>query len=295
MFNMFSKFRTFIHTTLIFSCIKLMLISSQLEPKSSFTIYKDSSVTESFTYNYFYYKLTDVDLRIDKIKCLKVCNKDTTCNSILQSTNTNANLDCIFYSSNPEIKNGITASWTSMLYVKSDGYVLPPILPMSKIMSSTVTSWGIWHQAEYCPPHSFAIGFLVRIDDDLPDVSGINTIQLICNDDERSKITSGFGSLGVFTSAVYCPYGKRLNGFRFKSQSDQESTTDYSATNSIRMFCEDGTILVPPIEGSYGTWTSNKYCLNNQVICGISAKIQAYQYNIDNTGLNNVHFNCCST
>lgn len=87
---------------------------------------------------------------------------------------------------------------------------------------------------------------------------------------------------------------KKLIGFKFKAQSDQGFWGDDTAANSINMFCEDGTTLAPSFEGDRGSWGGNKYCLNDQVICGMQAQIEYADWLSDDSALNNVKFYCCS-
>lgn len=285
----------------LFLILESLKFSLALESfSSSFLSKNNSTVTTLFDYNYYINSVFDLDSKLERNKCQQLCNHQINCNSFVKSISGNRTYQCLFYSSNPLIKNGLlSTSSSSTIYIKSYGSSFPTFYSMSTIQSDGLTNWGQWHQERYCPSNSYAIGVKVKAQAyNSFDNTGLNAIEIICNDDARTRLLSGEGSFGDWDTDRYCPYYKKLIGFKFRVHNDAfiiNLVLDDSAANGIHLFCDDGSNLVPGVEGPWGNWGSDKYCANNQVICGIKTQIQWNQgFLLDDTALNNVVFYCCS-
>lgn len=157
------------------------------------------------------------------------------------------------------------------------------------------TSIGDWKPWEYCPIGTFVIGFNIKVDLTQLDLTSINTIKLICNDDLKSSIYSYDGIWGTWGNYVFCANNKRITGFKYKYSDYLGSTLLYDDTggNSIYFNCEDNSQIKPSIEGSFGSWTTLFKCSNNSILCGIRIQYLSDQGIFDDIGLNDVEFKCC--
>ena len=164
-----------------------------------------------------------------------------------------------------------------------------------QVLESGISSGiGYWRSWELCPNGSFAIGFNLKIDNDI-DISGINTIKLICNDVSNTQIVSFDGEKGSWGNNVYCPNNSRFVSFDYKFDPyTGSSQPDDSSGNSVYFYCEDNTELRPTLEGVDGTWIGRKNCAVNYAICGLIVQYQDNQGTKDDTALNNFKFYCCS-
>lgn len=271
-------------------CIKIaMSLDSNI---SSYKLISNSNVIIGFKRNYLIQQIsTDSDFKKARFNYLRMCSRITNCNSIVISLSSNKTWEILLFSVNPEYKNAISNNSSSTIYIRTLGGVQLLDSPQTIIQSDNITIWGVWHPTVYCPPYSYAIGLNVKVE--VTEGAGLNSIKLICNDAALTAIQSGDGYYGIWDTEIFCSNGKRLNGFKFKAQTNQGSGDD-TAANGIHMFCEDGTSLVPLLEGNKGTWGQVKYCRNGQFICGIQCQIEPDQGTGDDTGLNNVKFFCCS-
>lgn len=270
-----------------------------IQSSSSYKVYHDYNVTKPFQENHELFMSKEKENN-DKYKCLKMCNLNTECFSVVQVPNKIGSFDCFFYRTDPTNTNQVSTELSSTLYVIiSDEFRMlehysriNPVIDNTSIQSEFITNWGSWNDPEYCPPNSFAIGFNVKIDSS--GSTGLNAIKLICNDNLNTVIQSGEGQFGDWDSYSNCSGIKRLVGFRFKVEPVQSMYENDSSANGIQMFCEGNSTLVLS-EGPEGNWGEDKYCPGNQIICGVQSQIEPYQYYSDDTSLNNVVFFCCNS
>lgn len=97
---------------------------------------------------------------------------------------------------------------------------------------------------------------------------------------------------GSWGSEVFCPNNKMVVGFQYRIHPAIVGIGDDTATNAIRLMCEDGTVI-SSLEGSLGNWDSAK-CPNTFYICGIQTQVEPEQgYSYDDTALNNLRIQCC--
>ncbi|CAF0737227.1 unnamed protein product [Brachionus calyciflorus] len=163
-----------------------------------------------------------------------------------------------------------------------------------RTLSTDINGQGIWYDYDYCPLGSYAVGFNVKVDLSLTDKTGLNTIQLICNDVSNTKIVSYDGLFGTWGTSKFCSNNQKLTGFKLRYQSSLLGLSDDSAANSIVMYCEDKSALTPSLEGYEGSWYGAYYCTEGRAICGLSVQYESSNGIFDDTALNNVIFKCCT-
>lgn len=148
-----------------------------------------------------------------------------------------------------------------------------------------------------CSRGFYAIGFRTRVEAPNDDYSALNSVELICNDNSRTRISSYEGLWGTWSYDIYCPTGKRLIGFRYSMDpynGPYMFDGDDTGIDSFRMYCEDSnTELIPSNEENIGTWKSAINCPSNYFICGISSLFQPRQGYNDDIALYNLRFVCC--
>ncbi|XP_069805615.1 vitelline membrane outer layer protein 1 homolog [Dendropsophus ebraccatus] len=128
------------------------------------------------------------------------------------------------------------------------------------------------------------------------DDTALNGIMLYCaapgSTYEGNYITSTYGSWGdAWVGRLWCPVGN-LVSFSLKVEEPQGGGDD-TAANSIKMRCSDGAELeaIGGPWGKYGDWSAS--C--SYGICGIQTKVEEPQGGEDDTALNDVVFECCSS
>jgi hypothetical protein len=143
-----------------------------------------------------------------------------------------------------------------------------------------------------CPNRTSVIGYRLKVENPcsgfLCDDTGLNAIGLLCSDDRI--ITSSQGSNGAWKSWQYCPEGRYMIGFQFRSQENMGVLGDDTAGNDLWMKCSDGTLLTQSGGTTWGTW-GNYFECNYGHICGIKTLVETG--GLDNSGLNSVVFTCC--
>lgn len=113
--------------------------------------------------------------------------------------------------------------------------------------------------------------------------------------------------MGYMHYVAWCANEKNVIGFQLRQEKNQKGGDD-TAANNLKMFCEDGSVLItewftdsmgysnklenPP---TWGDWTERKNCPSGQVICGFRVQIEPPQGTGtgDDTALNNIDFECC--
>ncbi|XP_015262858.1 PREDICTED: vitelline membrane outer layer protein 1-like [Gekko japonicus] len=152
--------------------------------------------------------------------------------------------------------------------------------------------WGEWGERKVCRT-SEAKGFSLKVQlgqGSFSDDTSLNGIRLICTDD--SVITSAVGKYGTWLDAHYCPSGFLAS---FSLRVSKERLFDNMAANNIKFKCTDGSELEGNglAWGEYGKWS--KSC-EEAGICGIQTKVDTHKgiFSLDNTGLNDVKFFCCT-
>lgn len=163
---------------------------------------------------------------------------------------------------------------------------------IDEIRSNPLVNWGNWGPAESCAPGHFAVGFRSKIEPSIGrgDDTAMNGIELICNDQKR--ISSTVGPWGNWAESFsICPNGKFLIGFEMRMERSQGRGDD-TATNAVRMICEDFNIIKSR-ESSWGEWSMINLCPAKFFICGLKTQVEPSQGKGDDTSLNNILFYCC--
>ena len=102
------------------------------------------------------------------------------------------------------------------------------------LLADAKTNWGVWGDQQLCSNRSNVIGYRLKIQEDCGsfcDDTALNAIQLQCAD--GTLINSLVGSSGNWKNWQYCPIGRYLIGFRFRSEVDQGAFTDDTAGNEM--------------------------------------------------------------
>ncbi|XP_056425629.1 vitelline membrane outer layer protein 1-like [Hyla sarda] len=156
--------------------------------------------------------------------------------------------------------------------------------------------WGDWGYLQRCPSGTSAIGFSLKVEREIDgDDTALNGIKLYCAPNGRrfvkGTITSTVGNWGDWTYVSWCP-GGNLISFALKVEPTQGKGDD-TAANNIMMQCSDKNILTGNGGrwGNYGGWSG----VCSMGICGIRTKVEGQQGRGDDTALNDVKFECCST
>uniref|UniRef100_A0A4W5P7B4 Uncharacterized protein n=1 Tax=Hucho hucho TaxID=62062 RepID=A0A4W5P7B4_9TELE len=121
--------------------------------------------------------------------------------------------------------------------------------------------FGNWTWPEMCPDKFFAVGFMLRSEQYGLYDTALNGIRLICAKDEYRSflytIESHTGFYGDWSDPQYCPRGV-LTSFQLR---------------------------VEPHQGLFGDDTTGN---------SSAAAMEEYQYGLDDSSLNDVHFHCCA-
>lgn len=112
-------------------------------------------------------------------------------------------------------------------------------------------------------------------------------------------IHSSTGPFGKWKSWQFCDtktdnaFYQYVTGFNLRSEANQYEEDD-SGANDVKFKCRNKREL----DGqgtSYGTWDNDDFreCPYESFLCGVQAKIEADQYEEDDTGINQLKFICC--
>lgn len=159
-----------------------------------------------------------------------------------------------------------------------------------------VTNWGEWSHFETCKPTSYVIGFRQKVEEPIGngDDTALNTIELICSDQAKSRIRGASSIWGKWSDEEICKDKQGVKGFQLKQQSPQGEGDD-TAANGLRLICKDDSVLMAKNDGQWGEWSEIVKCSgNNNVICGLRVQIEKMRGKGDDTALNDVEFKCCS-
>lgn len=162
-----------------------------------------------------------------------------------------------------------------------------------EIKSPPMVNWGNWGVSESCGSGHFAVGFRSKVEPELGkgDDTAMNGIELICSN--QKKITSSVGPWGNWAQSFsLCPNGNFLIGFEIKMERTVHKEDD-TATNAVRMICEDFNILISS-ESPWGEWSMMNLCPAGFFICGLKTQVEPPQGKGDDTSLNNILFYCCN-
>ncbi|NWI83379.1 VMO1 protein, partial [Dryoscopus gambensis] len=118
----------------------------------------------------------------------------------------------------------------------------------------------------------------------LGDDTGLNAVRLIC-DTGTDTVMSSEGPFGVWKPPLMCPQGEHLVSFRLRVEAAQGPWDD-TAANNVDMSCSEGTLLQGQgnDRGTWGDWSPA--CPSSCGVCGISTRVDPFDDNIDDTGLN---------
>ncbi|KAG9463304.1 hypothetical protein GDO78_022027, partial [Eleutherodactylus coqui] len=158
--------------------------------------------------------------------------------------------------------------------------------------------WGEWGPIQRCPPGTIARGYSlkVRVHIHVPPRESVGNIITVskchASANQPSKLCSFLlYRWGEWTPVTWCPNGYPISFSLIveKPQGDGDDT----AVNNLLMECSDYTILEScGNPWGYGEGWSGK-CPRG--ICGIQAKVEKSQGDGDDTALNDVKFECCSS
>lgn len=99
--------------------------------------------------------------------------------------------------------------------------------------------------------------------------------------------------LGFWGGGAACPAGKFVKGVQMKVKANA-NTGDNTAVNCVKFKCEDGS-EIQTAEGPDGDWTKWAECLEGQTIYAVSVRIMEYHGGQDNSGINDLSFQCRSS
>ncbi|CAF3233701.1 unnamed protein product, partial [Rotaria sp. Silwood2] len=170
-----------------------------------------------------------------------------------------------------------------------------------------VGGFGKFYDYEYCPEHSWAFGFVQRVEPYklFRDNTALNAIRLYCR--KKNGVFAGYissydGVWGNWGEVVYCD--DTNSGFLFnavfKIKDYQGGIVDDTSANDFKSQCWNGTTvsymdLHAKNGGSQGEWKNGDSCNEGSAICGISSKFESPQgNNHDDTAMNGAFFKCCS-
>ncbi|KAE9546837.1 hypothetical protein FO519_009951 [Halicephalobus sp. NKZ332] len=173
------------------------------------------------------------------------------------------------------------------------------------IESPQLTSFGHWHNMQYCPDYMVAVGMQVKVEGDQRggDDTGLNAVALYCDFHDRTfhssrhRIMSGEGLFGDWQEIKYCPIGQMIVGFALRSEPDQRGEDDVAADN-FAAYCglpNSDRHSSKWIEGNtpgWGHWTGKQFCPDGYVVRGIQTQVEGNQRGGDDTSLNNVKLAC---
>lgn len=171
------------------------------------------------------------------------------------------------------------------------------------IESPLATNWGTWQPWVFCPAGMFAHGVKIRVQKDqgpAGDDTGVNNIALLCdypgsyNEVTAVVIPDAPGNTqGTWGRAILC-HG-RVTGFQLRVEEPLPGNGDDTATNNIRIFCDDDRDDFLEADGNpLGRWTNARHCDTRQAFVGISVQIEPRVAG-DNTSLNNIRVECRNT
>jgi len=99
--------------------------------------------------------------------------------------------------------------------------------------------------------------------------------------------------VGFWGGGAACPDGNYIKGVQIKVKPNAD-TGDNTALNCVKFKCQDGT-EIQTAEGPDGAWTEWAECLEGQTIFALSVRVQAYRLGQDNSGINDLMFECRSS
>lgn len=168
---------------------------------------------------------------------------------------------------------------------------------VGSLTSGNGGQWGIWTEAQYCPPGSWASGFAQRVEPSQGggDDTALNSVALLCTDRNGNQVgnyvTPNEGNWGTWANGS-CSAGRHMTRFALKVEGSQGGRDDTSA-NAINFWCNDGVQVSASNDGAWGNWGSVRGGYSNAAICGIQEKIESQQGGGDDTGLNDVRLIWC--
>jgi hypothetical protein len=95
---------------------------------------------------------------------------------------------------------------------------------------------------------------------------------------------------GDWGGGAACPDGKYITGVQIKVKPNAD-TGDNTALNCVKFKCDDGT-EIQTAEGPEGEWSDWAECEPDQKIFALSVRVQAYRIGQDNSGINDLMFQC---
>ncbi|CAF1120143.1 unnamed protein product, partial [Rotaria sordida] len=172
------------------------------------------------------------------------------------------------------------------------------------VLAPGSSTYGDYHNFEYCPKGSWAYGFQQRVEkpQGSSDDTALNAIRLYCKKKDGTvtgSISSYDGLWGDWSPNVYC---LENNQFMASAVLKIELVTifeDATGVNDFKSRCRDTAtgytgngLLQANNGGSWGDWTSEETCPKGTAICAISSKFD--HDGGDDEGMTQASFICCS-
>ncbi|KAG7167755.1 Vitelline membrane outer layer protein 1-like 2, partial [Homarus americanus] len=170
---------------------------------------------------------------------------------------------------------------------------------IANVSSPLFGKWGVWGEAQLCPPNSFADSITLKSEAPTTgDNTAANGLILPCRQqggELRTSISSTVGDFGTWREPVTCPIPEYIHKFQLRVET--ENAFDDTAVNDIKVTCthypEDVLDGGGETWGVWGDWAS---CPDDSAVCGIQTKVEPYLGVVDDdTALNDVRLFCCNT
>ncbi|CAD7945858.1 unnamed protein product [Amoebophrya sp. A25] len=192
---------------------------------------------------------------------------------------------------------------------------------------------GSWGALSLCPQGGAVTKARIQLfgTSENADNSGINTIELGCNDADGTLLQSASGKEGVWSEWNTCPAGMVVSGFRGRNMIYSPHVADNSALNDVGLICrsqldasmtiemrfgekpEGSSVQYAPFASgeevpqvSEGGWSNQSLCRSvaatnefaegaskgpHEAICGVQTRVGSLE--ADNLGVTDVRFYCC--
>ncbi|CAF1067722.1 unnamed protein product [Brachionus calyciflorus] len=171
-----------------------------------------------------------------------------------------------------------------------------PLIIISSVNNPYGVNWGIWGSIEECDQNDYVVGFRTKLHPfqgiglgpSIDDTS-LNGVELICSNGKTIK--SSDGPLGSWDAQFRnCSNRQKIIGFSYGIHQNQ-GINDDTATNVIRLLCNDGSNIVS-LEERWSTSIISISCPNGASIIGLRTQVDLDPNSADKTGLNNIEFIC---
>jgi hypothetical protein len=190
--------------------------------------------------------------------------------------------------------------------------------------SPNIGAWGEWTDWAMCPRGTFAYGYNKRIEDYQGDGddTALNWVKLDCRATEGADTSHvveppreyqacrrNHSPLMGPCTPYYGEYGgwgacRRDEGpivsLTLTNEQKQGNKTDDSGSNDVSAMCLDNELMpapgTPPFSAADGDEmeSAEAHCPAGSAVCGIRLRIEPYQYDGDDTSMNDFDVACCA-